>query len=584
MKRATSKNLCALGLAAATAATAAPAHAYSYESAISVGCHERIAMITLRAVRTMLPTAPVIAPDANDTALIKDVPYALDGDMKDLTGATLTIGVRDNDLKGRGPTQLDQLAEIHGNPAGQREHCLRAIEEDEPNGSPRALEDCKVFIRERVAAALDGIDADGFPDPAIREDIAVTLELRGAVTANLPKFWLEIGKAMHTLQDSFTHTFRTPDRMKVRTVLNWIEYVNKNEVESRDGPVHRNGMDQCDNLDDLRTLNIDTATQASIDLLKTTLDPALNRAQKLAAVDVLLDKYISYEAGCTFDNGWCDAPERQYQVAAGCGCSTVGSGSGGALAVGGFAFGAMFLARRRRRRLGAAAASALGLIGALAFPGVARAQSASDVPSDAPPATTTTPATKTPAAEAPKEPTKPEEKPITGVPTTTERKSEIVEKKHTSFFGIYAAVSGSVTDPALSPQLGVRFRLSERWTVGVDGEVNGWYGVHTGQFRTGAFNGYATVIFRTPLRFESVNLRTTANLGTSVLLIDLYGAPRGSVGIFAGLVPLGVEWKLSSSLYVIFDALGIALPVPHLTGAPFAYPQYRTSLGLELAF
>jgi MYXO-CTERM domain-containing protein len=578
MRPANVGKLCALALVAVTPASA---HAYSYESAISAGCHERLAMTTLRAVRKMVPTAPLIAADSNDTALIKDVPYTLDDDMKDLTGATLTVGVRDNDLKGRGPTQLDQLAEIHGNPAGQREHCLRAIEEDEPNGSQLALEDCKVFIRERVAAALDGIDADGFPDPAIREDIDVTLELRGAVTANLPKFWIEIGKAMHTLQDSFTHTFRTPDRMKVRTVLNWIEYVNKDEVESRDGPVHRNGLDQCDGLDDLRTLNIDTATQASIELLKTTLDPALNRAQKLAAVDVLLDKYISYEAGCTFDNGWCDAPERQYQVAAGCGCSTVGSGSGGAMAIGAFGFGAMFLARRRRRRLGVAAAAALSLLGALALPGVARAQSASDVPSDAPPAATTT---TTPAADAPKDPAKPEEKPITGVPTTTERKAEIVEKKHTSFFGIYAAVSGSVTDPALSPQLGVRFRLSERWTVGVDGEVNGWYGVHTSQFRTGAFNGYATVIFRTPLRFESVNLRSTANLGTSVLLIDLYGAPRGSVGIFAGLVPLGVEWKLSSSLYVIFDALGIALPVPHLTGAPFAYPQYRTTLGLELAF
>ncbi len=564
-------------------AAASPAGAYSYESAISVGCHERIAMTALRAVRTKLPIpAAAIAADTGDTGLIKDVPYSLDGDMKDLTGATLTIGVRDNDLKGRGPTQVDQLAEIHGNPAGQREHCLRAIDEDEPTGSPRALEDCKAFIRERVAAALDGLDASGIPDPGHRSNVDVSLELRGSVTASLPTFWLEIGKAMHTLQDSFSHTFRSPDRMKVRTVLNWIEYVNKNEVESRDGPVHRNGMDQCNNLDSLQTQNIDTATQASVDLLEATLDPKLTRAAKVAAVDALLEKYVSYEPGCTFDNGWCDAPERQYQVAAGCGCSAIGSRSGGALAIGSFAFGAMFLARRRRRR----AAAVVAALGLFALPGVARAQpSGSDAPTDAQPAphsTSTAPTTPAPGTIA--DPTKPDEK--VGVPTKSERKSEIVaiEKERRSFFGLYAAVSGSITDPALSPQLGVRFKLSDRWTIGLDGEVNGWYGVHTSTFRTGAFNGYGTVIFRTPLRFEAVNLRSTASLGTSVLLIDLYGAPRGSVGIFAGLVPLGVEWKLSSAVYVIFDALGIAVPVPHLTGAPFAYPQYRTSIGVEFAF
>jgi hypothetical protein len=42
--------------------------------------------------------------------------------------------------------------------------------------------------------------------------------------------------------------------------------------------------------------------------------------------------------------------------------------------------------------------------------------------------------------------------------------------------------------------------------------------------------------------------------------------------------------KAMPALYVIWDALGIALPVPQLKGAPFAYPQYRTALGLELAF
>jgi hypothetical protein len=550
-------------------ALASPAYAYTYESIIGSGCHERIAMQSLRAVRTRLPTAPLVAPDQNDNALITDVPYTLDDDMKDLTGASITIGVRDNDLKGRGPMQLDQLMGVHGDPADQREHCLRDIEDDEPDGSQPALERCKAFIREKVASALDGLDADGYPDPARRIDVVVTLDIRGQVTASLPRFWIEIGRAMHTLEDSFTHSFRSPDRLKVGTVLNWVEYVGGNEVESRDGPVHRNELDQCDGLDDLRALNLGVATQASTEFLQTVLDPALTVDAKVAAVDALLEKYIGYQPGCTFDNGWCDAPERQYQVGPSCGCSATGATPGGAFAGLSFAFGATWFARRRRRRVRAAIA-ALGLL-ALLSTGRAQAEANPVPPAGAPSAT---------SADA----KKPEEKAPAGKTTTTERKEEIIEAHHrASTFGLYAAGSGSVNDPGLSGQVGLRLRLSDRWTVGLDGELNGWLAVQTKTFRAGAFNAYGTIIFRTPLRFEALNLRTTATLGTSVLLIDLYGAPRGNVGIFAGLVPLGIEWKASSSLYVIFDPLGIALPVPQLRGVPFLYTQYRAALGLELA-
>jgi hypothetical protein len=99
----------------------------------------------------------------------------------------------------------------------------------------------------------------------------------------------------------------------------------------------------------------------------------------------------------------------------------------------------------------------------------------------------------------------------------------------------------------------------------------------------GSFNGYATLIRRFPLRFESVNLRTTAHLGTSVLLMDLYGAPRGSTGIFMGIAPLGIEWKVSRALYVIIDPINLAVAAPQLAATPFVYQQYRFTIGIELA-
>jgi hypothetical protein len=539
-------------------ASSRSASAYSYESAVGAGCHERITMGALRTLRTQLPTARSIVPDRNDQALLNDLPFTLDDDMKDTASATLVIGVRDNDLKGRGPTEVDQLAAIHGNPDNQREHCLR-----------------------------DGLDAAGVPDPNRRVDLDVTLSLRGRVTTTLPLYWVRMGQAVHTLQDGFTHTFRSADRLRVRTVLNWIEYVSGDDTESRDGPVHRNGLDQCDDLDDLQTTNIGVATQASLELMRATLDPALTRDAKLAAVDATLAKYLTFEPGCTEANGWCDAPERKYEVTPGCGCSIIGLPSGGLLAGGacGVGLALLFVRRRRRARRAATMTALSAIVACILATSVATAQTAqtshtapASPPAEPPHGGTTTDAQTGIAVAAD------EKRPPPGIPTVDEVLAEVKEKEHASFFAIYAAGSGSITNPGLSGQLGVRFRLSERWSVGLDGEINGWFAEQTQRFRSGALNIYGTVIFHYPLRFQQVNLRSTANLGTSTMLIDLYGAARGTTGIFVGAVPLGLEWKVSSKFYVIFDALGVAVPVPQLKGAPFAYPQYRTALGVELAF
>lgn len=582
------------------------AAAYSYESAVSVGCHERITMRAMRNLRTDLPqNALPIIPGSNEQALIADVPFALDNDMKDLAATTFVVGVRDNDLHGNGPSESDQLAKVHGDPANQREHCLRGPDDDEPDGSARALEACKGFIREKMVDALNGLDAQSRPDPEARMDLEVTLDLRGRVTASLPRFWVRVGQATHAMQDSFTHSFRSPDRLKVRTVLNYIDVVEDNHSEGRDGPEHRSGLDACEDLDELRTQNMGVAQQATVELIKPMLDPTIPRDAKLAAVDGVLTKYLSLDPGCTEANGWCDAPERKYEINRSCGCSMIGRASNDTIAITGCALAFGLLTARRRRRIAkarhaakAAALTTLLVATLVTTASTARAQSETPAqpapstdPSVAPPAVTPAPAPVN--APPPQTTTHPEtgaqvavdkNAAPPGVPTTDEVKAEKREEEHRSLFGIHVGGSGSITNPALNGQLGIRFRLSERWSVGLDGELNGWYGEQTTTLRLGAFNAYGTVIFHYPLRFQQVNLRSTANLGTSTMMLDLYGAPRGTTGIFVGLVPLGLEWKVSSTLYVIFDALGVAVPVPQLKGAPFAYPQYRTAVGLEITF
>ena len=110
-------------------------------------------------------------------------------------------------------------------------------------------------------------------------------------------------------------------------------------------------------------------------------------------------------------------------------------------------------------------------------------------------------------------------------------------------------------------------------------EWNPWISLYGRRTVTrGVLNTYGTVILRFPLAYENFNLRTTLNLGISYLLFDLYGAPKGSLGYYAGVSPLGLEWKLSRMFLLIINPLNIAVPVPqiqrraaHLSAVPLQH-------------
>jgi hypothetical protein len=83
------------------------------------------------------------------------------------------------------------------------------------------------------------------------------------------------------------------------------------------------------------------------------------------------------------------------------------------------------------------------------------------------------------------------------------------------------------------------------------------------------------------MTWERVNLRTTLQAGLSTMLFDLYGAPAGSVGPYVGLSVLGLDVDLGRAVRLVFDPALVTLPVPHATGQPFYYLQYRISFGLS---
>jgi hypothetical protein len=94
------------------------ADAYTIKSLLTPGCHELITSEALRTVRAELSTAAPLATTANERALVDDVQFTLEKDMRDVGGATLVLGARDNDLKGHSSDDLSFLSEVHVSPLG----------------------------------------------------------------------------------------------------------------------------------------------------------------------------------------------------------------------------------------------------------------------------------------------------------------------------------------------------------------------------------------------------------------------------------------------------------------------------------
>jgi hypothetical protein len=585
-----------LGCVTSLALTPETAGAYTVKNTLSRGCHEEITSAALRAVRDQFSIAAPLPATSDEQALIGDLQFTPDGDMMDLGGATLLMAVRDNDLKGRGSEDLTQLAAVHGNPDGQQEHCLRSQEQDEPGGSEAAVAACRDFIRGRIVEALDGLDADGKPDPTKRTSLTVHLSLRGQVDAPLPTYYVKMGQAIHAIEDSFTHTYRTSDEKQITVVLNWIDKVDGTLTESRDGPPHVSDLDRCDDADSLRATRHALAIAAVSGVLVATLgsekigmlDSQKTADQKMAGVDALLDQYLSYSPGCTFANNWCDAPERKYGDTSACGCSIIGGvgGGAGAMVAGGIAVVFAVMRRMRRRRLRATLAGALFVAGTLVLaPSSARAQSTTTtIPAETPatpPTTETTvktPTTTTTTVTTPTVPDKNAPPPPTLIPV----KEPGPRDPNATAWGAALNGSGSMDNPSVAGAFGIRLHLSQHWSFGLDGEWNPWLALNGTTAHAGAIDMFGSAMLRFPLAYENFNLRTTLSLGASYLLSNLYGAPSGSLGPYAGVSPLGVEWKVSRALFLIVNPINVAVPVPQIKGVPLAYPQYRFTVGLEV--
>jgi len=507
------------------------AWAFTFASSVSAGCHEEITQAALG--RVGWPggqVAPLFGADAVARGLV-DVPFQLRTPLRDPWSVAMVFGVRDNDLRGFAADDLPGLASVHNDPDDQRAHCLRAPGDDGPEGDARAVAACRGYVLEQVAAALG---ASPTLDLTRDEPVRVALTFRGTVSLPLQSYAFHMGKALHALQDSYTHSFRAPDTGHIRHVLNFIDWaLEPRYAPGRDGHRHLSPLDDCEAPTDGARRRVAGATAASVALLGAVADPTGGRAGRLARAAAVLDGVLVQDPGCTAANRYCDAPELD-EAAAAEGCHTRPGAAGPAgpgVALLGFATASVL----RRRRRGAMVLGAL--LGALCLgnTGTAWAQS----------------------------------------PTVFDRTHVAPGAR----WGLQASVGASMDRGAFAYRIGAHANLSARWRVALLAEHNPWYSLSVGRVARGTFNVLLAATW-TWRRFDRLALTSTVYAGASALLVDLVGADAGAVGPMVGVNLLGLQVPLGRRVTLLLQPTTLMFPVPQVRGVPFYYHQYRFEVGV----
>jgi hypothetical protein len=482
--------------------------AFTIQTPISQGCHERITRDALDRVR-----ARASIPMFDRTFVIADLPFTA-RDEADGAEIALLLAVRDADLRGHAALDLADLVEVHADADGQHLHCLRQADDDEPAGSEAALDRCRTFIRDEASAAIAGHDTAA--------SLSVSYAFSGRRTEQLPSVYVHAGRALHALQDSFTHALRSPDGRSVRSVLNYVEPAEDRYEEPRDGAPHIGHLDRCDDGDPIVAQRRALATEASARLLEAILAPDLSDTERSDRAGAVLADYLELEAACSPANAWCHAPETAY--VAGCACSSLGTASPILLAL----IGLLLFVRRAARR----AVLAAGLMAAFASTSSAQ-----------------------------------------------ELQTTRTDRGFPGDVSLLVGGGGSLGRTAGVLSAGARVQLSRGFALELSGEWNPWVSASVLRARSGAFNLYLTTTWRYAF-YGRINLTSKGSLGTSILLFDTEGAGRGDAGVFAAASPLGIEVRLSDRTKLFVDPAQVAISVPHFTGVPLVEPQFRFTVGL----
>ena len=535
-------------VAGAVVTAALPVHAFQIDTALTDDCHERVTLRALDQGGWPDGVSPP-APTETERRIIDDAPFSLPDAFLDGWAVALVIGARHNDVGSFDPFDFAALQTLHDDPEKQPEHCLRQVMHDYEEGDEQALAACRAFILEELELALgtgETVDMDA------RVTVTTYLKFRGRVDVELAAYPFHLGRALHALQDSYTHSFRNPSDERVLSVLNWIEGNTGDSYDpERDGHAHLSSLDECSSGTD-RQRRVDRAAEASGDLMIALSEPAGGRAGRLERAEEVLLAHMIRQPGCTADNDWCDTPEAEPAAAcAACAAGGRGGAPGATLLL--LAASLLMVRSRRTGRL----VIALAVAGAgLASAG--RAAHAEDAP------------------EAPEQTEKQKERSLAHEKEVIEEMPDRVRRT----WGVAASVGGAFDRAAAAGSAGVRWNPFDTVGFGLDLEYNPWISLSSRDTAPGVASLYAPVIWQIK-SFGTWELRTTAYVGATMILFDLVGVDKGTVGAFVGWNPLGLALPLGTSAKFVVKPGDISVPIPQLRGIPFYYLQYRFTVGLE---
>lgn len=285
-----------------------PAKAYTVKSGITDGCHERITAEAFVAFRDDPLWSEVVVPEGDTwRKLARPLnQYLLDQGLIDeelpepqlFVLFSLVVGARAPDTGGRSVSDLSsqRLIALDPRPEGQYVHALRAPQDDEPEGSQNAVAGTRALMRQSFS---DAATASLQPPEEQISTAPVTLDFYNLFYVEVWEPGFLLGETGHTLQDSFSHAIRSDEfeLEKIAHVLNYVDAVYTGFDESRDGIAHSKHFDRCNEADlaELRDA-VDMATEDLLDAFLRT------QGGDDSALDELLDKWVTLQEGCTFDD------------------------------------------------------------------------------------------------------------------------------------------------------------------------------------------------------------------------------------------------------------------------------------------
>ena len=310
--------------------------AFQIGSAFTAPCHEEMTLKAFFANDNLQGENTIIPPNAFGTFeapsevmwlqvaeyLETQLDYTFKSDFERFLAITLFIGVRYPDLAHFSITDINNMRDLHMAEKGQEEHSLRSADQDHTEGDAEAILATKNYIMELVDEAYQASvnsrsgEQSKFNPSNIKaqsERVEFYLEYYGAIKVEVWKPLFLLGKAAHALQDSFAHSYRSEDTLKIYAVANYLEALSSDFSEGRDGPRHSAHQDDC-TIIEVSPL-VDSSIQATRDLFlaaKSYFQVAPKNSGEIelarASVQEVLERWMDYQDGCGLDSNYCGTP------------------------------------------------------------------------------------------------------------------------------------------------------------------------------------------------------------------------------------------------------------------------------------